>query len=486
MAHVIQADAPDQDYRWTALSIASLGTLVGVLNASTLIIALPTIMVDLDTDLFGVMWVLISYMLIMTILAPAWGRLADIHGRKRLYVAGLAVFTLGSFLCGMSADISQLIAFRLVQAVGGSLLVANGTIIVADAFRRHELGRAMGMISMIAAAAFVFGPVIGGVLTIIDWRLNFFLNVPLGIAATWWARKKLREPKEFGHDERFDLAGMLYFTIAFLTGIAYISAAFLVGWTSLPMLAILAIALVSLYVFIRHERDCPFPLIDLGLFRERIFFYGQLSALINAIARGAVMILLILYFQGPKGYDPLTASLLIIPAAAALAVTGPIGGWLSDRYGSREIATLGLVISFAGLLGLATLQYDTPYPILAVWMFVNNFGSGLFQPPNTSAIMAAVPVERRGVASSMRAFLNNTGMVISMSIATPLIMGTIPLDQMMNMFVLGGAQMPVADQVAFTQGITLVFLISAAITVPAIIASALRGKGDIATRTSGV
>jgi MFS family permease len=194
MADVIQADASDPDYRWTALSIASLGTLVGVLNASTLIIALPTIMVDLNTDLFGVMWVLISYMLIMTILAPAWGRLADIHGRKRLYVTGLAVFTLGSFLCGMSADISQLIAFRLVQAVGGSLLVANGTIIVADAFRRHELGRAMGMISMIAAAAFVFGPVIGGMLTIIDWRLNFFLNVPLGIAATWWARKKLREP----------------------------------------------------------------------------------------------------------------------------------------------------------------------------------------------------------------------------------------------------------------------------------------------------
>lgn len=175
------------DYRWLALSIAALGTLLGVLNASTLIIALPTIMVDLDTDLAGVMWVLISYMLIMTVLAPAWGRIADIRGRKQLYVAGLAIFTLGSLLCGFSIDITQLIAFRIVQAIGGSLLIANGTIIVADAFIRKELGRAMGIISMIAAAGFVLGPILGGFLTIIDWRLNFLFNVPLGIIATWWA-----------------------------------------------------------------------------------------------------------------------------------------------------------------------------------------------------------------------------------------------------------------------------------------------------------
>lgn len=141
------------DYRKVALSIASLGTLLGVLNASTLIIALPTIMVDLNTDLIGMMWVLISYMLIMTILAPAWGRLADIRGRKQLDIAGLAVFTLGSILCGFSMNITQLIAFRIVQAIGDSLLIANGTIIVADAFKRHELGRAIGIVSMVAAGA---------------------------------------------------------------------------------------------------------------------------------------------------------------------------------------------------------------------------------------------------------------------------------------------------------------------------------------------
>jgi MFS family permease len=370
-------------------------------------------------------------------------------------------------------------AFRIVQAIEGSLLIANGTIIVADAFKRHELGRAMGIVSMVAAAGFVIGPILGGFLTVIDWRLNFFFNIPLGIVATWWAQKKLKEPGEFTNKERFALRGMIYFTIAFVTGMIYISAAFLFGWTSIPMLATLAVAIVSLTAFFRRELHFPYPLIDLSLFSNRIFFFGQLSALINSIARGAVMILLILFFQGPKGYDPLTASILILSAAIGIVIMGPIGGRLSDRYGSREISTIGLFISLIGLLGLASMQFNTPYSVIAVWMFVNSVGSGLFQPPNTSAIMAAVRMDRRGVASSIRAFLNNTGMVISMSIAIPLIIRSIPLDQMMDMFVLGGAQMSVAEQIAFTQGITIVFLISAVITVPAIIVSAMRGKGDV-------
>lgn len=271
---------------------------------------------------------------------------------------------------------------------------------------------------------------------------------------------------------------MIFFAIAFVSWTVYISIAFLFSWNSPAMLTILAVAIVSSIAFFRHELRFPYPLIDLSLFNNRIFFFGQLSALINSIARGAVMILLILFFQGPRGCDPLTASILILPSAIGMVVMGPVGGRLSDRYGSREISTIGLFISLIGLIGLSTMQYDTPYSIIAVWMFVNSVGSGLFQPPNTSAIMASVRMNRRGVASSIRAFLNNAGMVISMVIATPLIMKTLPLDKMMDMFVLGGAQMPVGEQIAFTQGITTVFLISAIITVPAIIVSAMRGKGD--------
>jgi len=242
------------------------------------------------------------------------------------------------------------------------------------------------------------------------------------------------------------------------------------------MLLCLVIAIVSFTAFLRVERRTAYPLMDLNLFKIRIFSYGQLSNLLNSIARGAVMILLILFFQGPRGFDPLWASILITPLAIGLAITGPIGGVLSDKYGSRMISTIGLVISLVGLVGLTTIHYNTPYWVIAVWMFVNSFGSGLFQAPNTSAIMSSVSPQRRGVASSMRAFFNSAGMVLSMGISFPLIMGTISIDQMMNMFVVGGANMPVAVQEAFTGGITGAFILSSIITVPAIIASALRGK----------
>lgn len=467
------------DYKWTALSVTSLGMLMGVLNASSLIIALPTMMVKLHTDLFGIMWVLISYTLLMTVLAPAWGRLADIHGRKKLYVYGLAVFTIGSLLCGLAANISQLIAFRVVQAVGGSMLVANGTIIVTDAFRRSELGKAMGVISMIMAAAFVVGPILGGFLTLIDWRLNFFFNVPFGIATTVWAHIKLRDVAELPKGETFDFKGMALFTIAFMASMIYLTAGFVFGLTAPPMLLALVIAIICFAAFLHVEKSAAFPLMDLKLFKIRIFSFGQLSNLLNSIARGAVMMLLILFFQGPRGYDPLTASILTIPLAVGLAITGPIGGMLSDKYGSRLISTVGLVISLAGLLGLSAMHYDTPYWILAVWMFINSFGSGLFQPPNTSAIMSSVAPERRGLASSMRAFFNSAGMALSMGLAFPMIMGTISITEMMDMFVVGGAHMPVAVQEAFTAGIIRVFLLSSIITVPAIIVSAMRGKEDM-------
>jgi EmrB/QacA subfamily drug resistance transporter len=478
MAPETMPETMDPGYKWEAMAIAALGTLVGILNASTLIIALPTMMVNLRTDLVGVTWVLISYMLLITILAPACGRLADMYGRRNIYIIGLAIFTIGSLFCGFSADIGQLIGFRVIQAIGGAIIVANGVIIVVDAFPRHELGKAMGILSMIMAGTFVVGPILGGFLTTIDWRLNFFLNVPIGIAATIFAWYRLREVGVFFADESFDLIGMILFAIAFIALTVYGSAGFLFGLFSVPMLLTLGAGLISLFIFIRHEKTTPHPVIDLSLFSIRAFSYGQSSAFINAIARGAVMMLLILFFQGLKGYDPLTASILIAPLAIGLVITGPLGGILSDRYGTRLISTTGLIISLVGLAGLALMQYDTPYEVIALWMFVNGFGSGLFQPPNTSTIMASVPVDRRGTASALRAFFNNTGMVISMTLALPLLISTIPLDQIMNIFVVGGMNMPVATQIAFTRGITAVFILSCILTVPAIIVSAMRGPDN--------
>jgi multidrug resistance protein len=247
-------------YKWTALWITSLATLAGVLNASTLIIALPTILVDLHTTLFGVMWVLIVYLLMATLLAPAWGRIADMYGRKNLYLFGIAIFTLGSLLCSISADITQLILFRIVQAVGGSLLISNGSAIVADAFPSHELGRAMGVLSMIIASAFAAGPIVGGILTIFDWRWNFYINIPIGILALVWGYYRLQERVEVHRGERFDYTGMILFTLALISLIIYISAGAIEGFAAPHMLALLVFGGITLYGFIWQEQRTPYPL----------------------------------------------------------------------------------------------------------------------------------------------------------------------------------------------------------------------------------
>jgi len=467
---------PKIQYKWTALSITSLGLILGVLNSSTLIIALPTIMVKLHTDLISIMWVLICYMLALTILAPAWGRLADIYGRRDLYIFGLATFTLGSFLCGFSETVTQLIIFRIVQAVGGSLIVANSTVIVADSFKKGELGKAMGINSMIIAATFAFGPILGGFLTMIDWRWNFFFNVPVGIFVTAWAYYQLREVVELPVNQKLDILGMFALVITLLSFLSTLTVGFLLGGLTMPFLLLLAATLGSFATFVYVERKVRYPLIDLQLFRIRIFSYGQITSFLNSIARGTVMFLLILFFQGLMGYDPLVASILILPMAVGITITGPIGGILSDKYGSRSIATIGLCISLVGLAGLSALHYDTEYVIIAIWMFSMGIGSGLFQAPNTCAIMASVPPERRGIASATRTLLMNVGMIISMGVIFPFILSTVSMQELLDMFVVGSGNMPVAAKIVFTNALDIVFIGSSVITVLAIIVSALRGE----------
>jgi MFS family permease len=217
--------------------------------------------------------------------------------------------------------------------------------------------------------------------------------------------------------------------------------------------------------------------------KKKLYVFGiiafTIASLLCGVAADITQLIIFRILQAIGGAIIVANStLLIAPMAIGLIFGGPIGGTLSDKYGSRLISTVGLIISLVGLAGLALMQYDTPYRVLAAWMLVNGIGSGLFQPPNTSAIMASVPFERRGVASSMRAFLGNTGMVISMTIALPLLIATVPLDTMMNMFIVVGMNMPMDKQITFTNGIAFVFVISSLLTVPAIIVSALRGRDD--------
>jgi len=425
-------------YEWIALSVTTIGALMAAIDASAVIIALPTILADLQASFITVMWVLLGYMLILAALVPVIGRLADMLGRKNLYNLGFVIFIVGSLLCGLSQPQFHgwdLVAYRMVQGVGGALLITNSAVIVTDAFRRGNVGFGLGVNGIAFSAGFLLGPVVGGVLTAISWRLVFLINVPIGIIGTIWGILQLREPVTLPTGQHFDWAGSMTFTFglgALLLAVSLYAFPMTAMWV---VYVLFVVAAVSLALFFVAERRAPEPMLNLRLFENRRFAYASLATALNGLARGAVLFVLTFFLQGPFGYDPLTAGIMLAPFGAAFLVVGPISGHLSDRYGARYLATAGLLVSAGGLLGLCTVVSTTPYWVLAAYMALMGGGSGLFASPNMNAIMSAVKTSERGSASGIRAMLMNTGQMLSIAIAFPLVLSQIPEVVMFHVFV---------------------------------------------------
>jgi EmrB/QacA subfamily drug resistance transporter len=465
-------------YQWTALSVTTVGALLASMQGSALLIALPNIMGELHASFFTIMWVLMGYLLITTVLTPVIGRLADMWGRKRLYNSGFAVFVFGSLVAGLAQPQfhgADLIVGRLIQGVGGALLVTNSTAIVTDAFRKGRVGLGLGVNQIAGAAGFLIGPIIGGLLTEWSWRLVFLFNVPLGIFGVLWGIWRLREPVQLVKHQHIDWFGLIALTVG-LTGV-------LLGLSMLafPILSppvtntIFVIGLISLILFGIIEPRIKEPIVQLRLFRNRLFLMANLSGLLNGIARGAVLFLLIFFLQGPYGQDPLRAGLLLTPFGLAFMLIGPLSGRLSDSIGSKMLAPVGLGVSSLGLLGLVTITPTTPYWLLAIFMALMGGGSGFFISPNTNAIMSSVEPLKRGSAAGILTMLNNTGQMLSIAIVFPLALSAVPMAAMMQVFIYGGgmSQFPTALAI-FLHGVHLAFLVSFAISVIAMIVAALR------------
>src|SRR5512136_546302 len=452
-------------YEWTALSVTTVGALLASIQGSALLIALPEIMTHLRTDFMTIMWVILSFMLITTALVPVVGRLADMFGRKNLYNTGFALFTLGSFLCALSQPQFHgwdLVFYRIIQGIGGAMLFTNGAAIVTDAFRKGRIGLGLGVNQIALAAGFLLGPVIGGILTAISWQWVFLINVPLGIIGTVWGILKLREPVSLARNQRFDWMGSLTFTI----GLGSLLLA--VSLIAFPLISINYVyslficAIVALTAFFIVERRVDQPMLDFKLFQDKLFAHACAANALNSLARGAVLFVLIFFLQGPYGQDPLMAGIMMAPFGAAFMVVGPISGHLSDKYGSRELATAGLLISGIGLLGLATVRSSTPYWLLALYQALMGGGSGLFASPNTNAIMSSVVPEKRGIAAGVNSMLMNTGQMLSIAIVFPLVLSRIPEDVMFHVFLYGGG-MSGASLTAFEKGMHEAFLASFAV-----------------------
>jgi EmrB/QacA subfamily drug resistance transporter len=413
-------------YKWWALSCTSLGMLLAATNSGTLIIALPDLERSLHTSLLALVWVILAYLIAATVLVLMAGRLSDLFGRKRAYVGGFLVFALASLGAGFSSDATVLILWRILQGIGSAFLFANAAALVTDAFPKEELGLAMGANTMVAAIGLVLGPVLGGALVSISWHWVFWFNVPLALAGAAWGALILRELAKPDSVRGYDVLGTSTFVIG-LTGLVYgVSRGGISGWNDSLVIGSLVTAVVLLPLWAMIERRSRAPMLDLGLFSNRLFAAASAASFINGLARFALMFLFVFYYQGAQGATPIQAGIKLIPLALGMLIASPIAGIYADRHGSRTLAALGMLVTAVGLAGMTTLEVHSAYWLSGLWLLVVGVGSGMFNSPNTAAMMGTVPAYRRGIAAGARTLLQNTGAVLSIAFVLAIVTAAVP------------------------------------------------------------
>jgi EmrB/QacA subfamily drug resistance transporter len=464
-------------YKWLVLSVTTIGALMAAIDSTIVILGLPEMMTKLHADLVEMVWVIMGYILISTVFLLTFGRIADMLGRVRMYNLGFVIFTLGSFLCGLSGSAGQLILFRLIQGAGGAMLVVNSVALLTEAFPPDQRGRALGINAVTFAAGGVLGPVLGGlILTAANWRWIFWINVPIGIFGAVWGYVALHEISARTKGERFDAIGAVTFSVALVSILAALTLGIQAGWTSAPILGLFALFVVMVVVFMRHERSATNPVLDLSLFSDRVYNFSVLAAMMQSLAMFAVNFLVVFYLQAVRGYDPLRAALLLIPFPLVMAVLAPLSGIVADRIGARLPATLGLLVQAVALAWFARLTPTTPLSTIAVNLALMGFGGGLFFSPNTSAAMNAAPRNRLGIASASLATLRQVGMVSSFALSLAVAAGSLPKAVMMQLFVGTNVQMGSDKMQAFVIGMHSAFIVSLVLCLIAAVFSVIRGR----------
>jgi MFS family permease len=428
------------EYKWVALSNTTLGTLMATINGSILLIAIPDIFRGIRLNPLApgntsyLLWLILGFLVVIAVLVVSLGRLGDIYGRVKMFNLGFAVFTLFSILLSItwlhgSAGALWLILMRVGQGVGGALLFANSSAILTDAFPQDQRGLALGVNSIAAIAGSFIGLVLGGVLAPVSWRLVFLVSVPIGLFATVWAYRSLRELGE-RRPARIDWWGNATFALGLvgvMVGITYGIQPYgghTMGWTSPFVLTMLLAGVALLVVFCLIELRVEEPMFHLELFRIRAFAAGNLAALLAAIGRGGLQFILIIWLQGiwlpEHGYNfsqtPLWAGIYLLPLIAGFLVAGPTSGYLSDHFGARPFATGGMILAAVSFLLLIVLPVDFSYTWFALILLLNGVGMGLFSSPNSAGVMNALPASQRGAGAGMLATFMNSASVLSIGI----------------------------------------------------------------------
>ncbi|HEV3093876.1 MAG TPA: MFS transporter [Solirubrobacteraceae bacterium] len=427
-------------YRWIALSNTTLAVLLATLDASITLIAMPAIFRGIKLDplvpanSFYLLWMILGYLVVSSVLIVSLGRLGDMFGRVRIYNLGFLIYTVASLALTVDwmtgrAGAGYLIVFRIVQGVGGACLLANAAAIITDAFPVSQRGMALGINNIVGVSGMFVGLILGGLLAPIDWRLVFLVSVPVGLFGTVWAYLKLEErsvPKraqvDWWGNVTFAL-GLVLVMVAVTYGIRPYGG-HATGWDSPQVLALLAASLVSLAAFAAIELRVAEPMFRLTLFRIRAFTFGTLSTFLAAIARGGLMFMLIIWLQGiwlpEHGYSftdtPLWAGIYMLPLTIGMLVAGPTSGYLSDRFGARPFATGGMLAAALSFVFMMLLPTDFAYWVFALVLLLIGVSMGMFASPNRAAVMNSLPAGDRGAGGGMNQTFQNSAQVLSVGI----------------------------------------------------------------------
>lgn len=405
--------------KWAVLGIVAIGIFMATLDSSIVNISLPSISAYFQTPLNGLVeWVIIAYLITIASVLFTFGRLSDMFGRKILWMLGLGSFTLGSALCGAAPTLLLLVVFRALQGIGGALLMANSTAMLVRAFPENERGRVLGLNSVSVSLGVSAGPTLGGIITTsLSWRWIFYVNLPLGILGLLLTWLVLKEPVRLQSKQKFDPVGASMLSAGIIAIMLALSFGQESGWFSPPIIALFAGGCVLLGAFVFIERRVAAPIIDLRLFRNRLFAAANTSGLLSFFALFAVSFLLPFYLEELRHFPTDVAGLLLTPIPLSVSLVAPISGRLSDRFGSRVLSSAGLATSALGLWLLTGLGVDSSVFSIIWQLVVTGIGIGLFQSPNNSAVMGAVPPAQRGVGSGFLATVRVVGQSLSVAVA---------------------------------------------------------------------
>lgn len=406
----------DYSRKWWVMLAIAMGVFLGTIDGSIVNVALPTLVRDLATTFPVVQWVVLAYLLTLATLVLGIGRLGDIVGKKPIYTWGFAVFTLGSVMAGLSPSVGWLIGFRVFQGIGAAMIFALSFAIITEAFPREERGRALGINGAIVSIGIVIGPTLGGLLIdSLGWRWIFFVNLPVGIVGTITAIRYIPDvPPEGG--ERFDLPGGAVFLVMLLSLLLGLTFGQTHGFGHTRTLALLGAGLAALPLFIAVERRAEHPMLDLSLFRNRLVSVNLFAGWASFAAVGGVFILIPFYLERVLGHPPMETGLLLASVPVGLGLSAPLAGSISDRTGPWPVILVGLATLLASYLLMTRLGTTTGAAAYLALTLPIGLGMGIFQSPNNSAIMGAVPPRRLGVTSGLLTITRITGQLSGISI----------------------------------------------------------------------